>query len=111
MRIKMSDKTNFILINIDKRTNEAILRFKERKNKKSKVHFINYIDRFITKLYAMPPKEQHVLNFLIFCQARVPELIFSMISDYGTRSCAPAMEILGQDHNFYTSIKKDKISI
>jgi hypothetical protein len=108
MRIKISYKTNFILINIDKRTNKAILRFRERKNRKSKVRFINYIDRFIIKLYAMPPKEQHVLNFLIFCQARVPELIFSMISDYGTRSRAPAMEILGQDHNFTQALKKTK---
>ena len=58
----------------------------------------------------MSLKQLSVYLFLIFCQARVPELIFSMISDYGTRAPAPApvLKILGQDDLFIQVLKKTK---
>jgi hypothetical protein len=84
------------------------VRFKQKGRGMNKAYPLKNTNRFILKHPVMSLKQHYVFIFLIFCQARVPELIFSMISDYGTRSAAPALEILGQDDIFIQALKKTK---
>ena len=108
IEVKIFDKVNYALINIDKNEDKATLCFKQKGKRRNKEHHLKNTNRFVLKHPAMSLKQQYVYSFLIFCQARVPELIFSMISDYGTRSVAPALEILGHDDVFKQALKKTK---
>lgn len=108
IEVKIFDKVNYALINIDKNGDKATLRFKQKGKRRNKEHHLKNTNRFILKHPVMSLKQLRVYIFLIFCQARVPELIFSMTSDYGTRSVASALEILGQDDVFKQALKKTK---
>jgi hypothetical protein len=112
IEVRISDRVNYALISIDKNRDKATLRFKQKWKRMSKEHHLKNTNRFILKRPAMTmsSKQLCVYLFLIFCQARVPELIYSMISDYGTRSPAPApaLKILGQDDMFMQALKKTR---
>jgi hypothetical protein len=108
IEVRISDKLNYALVTIDKNRDKAALRFKRRPKPMSKEYHLKNTNKFILKSPTMSLKQHYVYTFLIFCQTRVPELIFSMISDYGTRSAAPALKILGRDDLFKLTLKKTK---
>jgi hypothetical protein len=110
IEVKIFDKINYALISIDKNRDKATLRFKQKGKRKGKVQYLKNTHRFVLRRPVMSLKQQYVYIFLIFCQARVPELIFSMISDYGTWSPvpAPALKTLGQDDVFIQALRKTK---
>jgi hypothetical protein len=110
IEVKISDKVNLALISIDKNRDKATVRFKQKGKRMNKEYPLKDTNRYILKRPTMSLKQLGVYLFLIFCQARVPELIFSMISDYGTWSPVPAptLKILGQDDLFIQALKKTK---
>jgi hypothetical protein len=108
IEVRISDKVNYALISIDKNKDKATMRFKQKGKRMNKEHLLKGTNKFILKHPVMNLKQQFVYIFLVFCQARVPELIFSMISDYGTRSAAPALKTLGRDDLFIQVLKKTK---
>jgi hypothetical protein len=106
IEVRIFDRVNYALIRIDKNRDKATLRIKQKPKRMSKEQPLKNTNRFILKRPAMTMNSKQL--FLIFCRAHVPELIFSMISDYGTRSLAPALKILGQDDLFTQALKKTK---
>lgn len=103
--IEVSYEMKSILINMDSYSTKAILRFR------GKILYEFIIRQGIDIQIVDIPTDsrvvvQHVLIFLIFCQARVVELIFSILSQYGARSAA--VQYLSEDEKFLKALARAK---
>ena len=75
---------------------------------KKKHIFYVFQDRFLHIKINKYPITYILLNFIIFINSLVQQLIFSIISDYAPAVPHPAFKALGNDRHFSNALQKLK---